>query len=56
MRYPEGGENEGRKTISRQKNKSIVLRCLGEYKILLDSIPKIGMKTIKKKMSGRQPD
>ena len=25
MRYPEGGENEGRKTISRQKNASILL-------------------------------
>ena len=53
MRYPEGGENEGRKTISGQKNESILLLCLAGYKILRDSIPKIGIKTYKKKMSGR---
>ena len=53
MRYPEGGENKGRKTISGQRNQNILLLCLGGYKILKDSIPKIGTKTNKRKMSGK---
>ena len=53
MRYPEGGENKGRKTISGQRKKNILLRCLGEYKIPRGSISKIGMKINKRKMIGK---
>ena len=53
MRYLEGRENEGRKTISGQRNKNILLLCLRGYKIQRDSIRKIGTKTNKRKMSGK---
>ena len=33
MRYPEGGENEGGKTRSRQRNKNILPQYLGGYNI-----------------------
>ena len=53
MRYPEFEENVGRNTISGQENGNILLLYLGVHKILRDSIPKTGMKTNKKRMSGR---
>ena len=53
MRYPEGGENEGGKTISGQRNEYILPQYLGGYKIQRDSIPKIVTKTNKRTMSGK---
>ena len=53
MRSPEVGENRGRKMISGQENGNILLLYPGGRKILGDSIPKTGMKTNKKRMSGR---
>ena len=52
MRYFKVGENGGSKTISGQENKNILLLYLEGHKILRDSIPKTGMKTNKKRMSG----
>ena len=53
MRYPEVGENGGRKTTSVQRNENILLLYFEGCKILRDSIPRTGMKTNKKKMNGR---
>ena len=51
---PEGGENDGRKTISSWRNKDIHTQFPEEYKIQRDSIPKIGTKYSKKKTSGKR--
>ena len=53
MRYPEGRENEGGKTIFRQKNEYILPQYLGGYKIRRYSFLKIGTKKNKRKMSGK---
>ena len=53
MRYFEVGENGGRKTTSVQRNKNILLLYLVGCGILRDFIPRIGMKTNKKRMNGR---
>ena len=39
--------------IAGQRNKNILPQYLGGYKIQRDSIPKIGTKTNKRKMSGK---
>ena len=51
MRYPKGRENKGRKRISGGRYENILQLCLGEYKILRDSFPKIGTKINKRKIS-----
>ena len=53
MKFPKSGENKGKKTISARRNKDTQLQYHGEYKIQRDSIPKIGMKTSKRKMIGK---
>ena len=50
---PEGGENDGRKTISSWRNEDTRPQYHRGYKIQRDSIPKIGTKTNKRKMSGK---
>ena len=52
MKFPEGGENDGRKTTSGQRNKDIRPQYLGEYKIQMESNLKIGMKFSRKNTSG----
>ena len=53
MRYPEGGENKGRKRISGQRNENIFQQYLGGYKIWRASILKIGTKINRRRMSGK---
>ena len=53
MRYPEGGDNEGRKMISRLRNKIILRQYLGGYKIQRVSILNIGTRANKRRMSDK---
>ena len=56
MRYPEGRENEGRKTISGLRNENILQQYLGEYKTWRVSIPKIGTRDKQKEDEWQAPD
>ena len=53
MKSPKGGENEGRKMISGRRNEDTHLQYHRGYKIQKDSILKMGMKTSKRKRSGK---
>ena len=53
MKSPKGGENSRRKMISYLRNVEIRPQCLGEYKIQMDSILKIGIKFSRKKTNGK---
>ena len=49
----EGGENQGKKMISSQRNKETCLQYHRGYKIQRDFISKIGMKISKRKTIGK---